>query len=165
MPVRRLKKTPAHLEITAFINLIVVLVPFLLSIAVFTHLAVVDLSLPAQSSTPLRDLKVNNLLLEIVIRPDAIDVSDKLGGMIQHIPNGAAGPDFKTLAGLIEQLKLKFPDNAEATVMAEPNTSYDTLVQVMDAVRAGHQLQGRKMVSTDFFPNISIGDAPIIHTK
>ena len=80
MPVRRLKKTPAHLEITAFINLIVVLVPFLLSIAVFTHLAVMDLSLPAQSSTPLRDLKVNDLKLEVVIRPNAIDVSDQLGG-------------------------------------------------------------------------------------
>ena len=44
MQARRLKKTPAHLEITAFINLIVVLVPFLLSIAVFTRLAVIDLS-------------------------------------------------------------------------------------------------------------------------
>ena len=43
MPARRLKKTPAHLEITAFINLIVVLVPFLLSVSVFTHLAVIDL--------------------------------------------------------------------------------------------------------------------------
>ena len=50
MRVRRLRKTPAHLEITAFINLIVVLVPFLLSIAVFTRLAVIDLSLPAQNS-------------------------------------------------------------------------------------------------------------------
>ena len=37
MRVRRLRKTPAHLEITAFINLIVVLVPFLLSTAVFTR--------------------------------------------------------------------------------------------------------------------------------
>ena len=42
MKVRRLRKEPAHLEITAFINLIVVLVPFLLSTAVFTRLAVLD---------------------------------------------------------------------------------------------------------------------------
>ena len=98
MPVRRLKKTPAHLEITAFINLIVVLVPFLLSIAVFTHLAVIDLSLPAQSSTPLRDLKVNDLQARGRDPADAIDVSDQLGGMIQRIPNTAAGPDYKTLA-------------------------------------------------------------------
>lgn len=166
MPVRRLKKTPAHLEITAFINLIVVLVPFLLSIAVFTHLAVIDLSLPAQSNEKLEKLDPDKpLKLEVVIRPAAVDVSDRLGGMIQSIPNVAGVPDVKTLAALIQSIKLKFPDTLDATVMAEQNTSYDNLVQVMDAVRAGHQLQGAKMVSTDYFPNISIGDAPIIHTK
>ena len=46
---RRLKKHVAELEVTAFINLIVVLVPFLLSTAVFTRLSVLDLTLPAQS--------------------------------------------------------------------------------------------------------------------
>ena len=46
MRVRRLRKEAAHLEITAFINLIVVLVPFLLSTAVFTRLAVMDMQLP-----------------------------------------------------------------------------------------------------------------------
>ena len=56
MPARRLKKTAAHLEITAFINLIVVLVPFLLSVSVFTHLAVIDLSLPAQSNDQVQKL-------------------------------------------------------------------------------------------------------------
>ena len=162
MPVRRLKKTPAHLEITAFINLIVVLVPFLLSIAVFTHLAVIDLSLPAQSSERLEKLDPNKpLKLEVVVRPEAIEVSDRIGGMIQSIPNIAAAPDVKTLSALIQSIKLKFPDTLDATVMAEQTTSYDTLVQVMDVVRAGHQLQGAKIVSTDYFPNISIGDAPI----
>ena len=162
MPVRRLKKTPAHLEITAFINLIVVLVPFLLSIAVFTHLAVIDLSLPAQSSEKLEKLDPNKpLKLEVVIRPEAIEVSDRIGGMIQSIPTVAGAPDVKTLSALIQSIKLKFPDTLDATVMAEQNTSYDTLVQVMDAVRAGHQLQSAKIVSTDYFPNISIGDAPI----
>jgi biopolymer transport protein ExbD len=71
MRVRRLRKEPAHLEITAFINLIVVLVPFLLSTAVFTRLAVLDLSLPAKNSG-VEQLKENNLQLEVVIRPDAI---------------------------------------------------------------------------------------------
>ena len=60
MPARRLKKTQAHLEITAFINLIVVLVPFLLSTAVFTHLSVIDLSLPAQSNDQVQKLDPNN---------------------------------------------------------------------------------------------------------
>jgi biopolymer transport protein ExbD len=162
VPVRRLRKTAAHLEITAFINLIVVLVPFLLSTAVFTHLAVIDLSLPAQSSEKLEKLDPNKLLkLEVVIRPEALEVGDRIGGLFWRIPNVSTGPDVKTLSARIEEVKLKYPDTREATVLSEPNTSYDALVQVMDAVRSGHQVQGAKIVSTDFFPNISIGDAPI----
>ena len=60
MRTRRLRKQPAALEISAFLNLIVVLVPFLLSTAVFTRLSVLDLKLPAQSGG-VEQLKVNNL--------------------------------------------------------------------------------------------------------
>jgi hypothetical protein len=61
-------QTRGELEVTAFINLIVVLVPFLLSTAVFTRLSVIDLSLPAQNSG-VEQLKVDDLQLEVVIRP------------------------------------------------------------------------------------------------
>ena len=81
MPARRLKKTPAHLEITAFINLIVVLVPFLLSVAVFTHLAVIDLSLPAQSNEQIQKLDPDKpLKLEVIVRANWVEVNDKHGG-------------------------------------------------------------------------------------
>ena len=165
MRVRRLRKTPAHLEITAFINLIVVLVPFLLSTAVFTRLSVVDLSLPAQSSQKLRDLKADDLKLEVIIRPKTVEVNDQLGGQLMDpIPNDANGPDVRTLSAAMHMIKTKFPDKLEATVLAEPNTSYDTLIKVMDAVRAGHVANGTAVVKADFFPNISIGDAPIVQT-
>jgi biopolymer transport protein ExbD len=85
MRVRRLRKEVAALEVTAFINLIVVLVPFLLSTAVFTRLSVMDLSLPAQSSNKLEQLKANDLKLEVVIRPEALEVGDRVGGLIQRI--------------------------------------------------------------------------------
>jgi biopolymer transport protein ExbD len=161
MRVRRLRKEPAHLEITAFINLIVVLVPFLLSTAVFTRLAVLDLSLPAQNSGA-EQLKPDNLQLEVVIRPDAIEVGDRIGGLIRRIPNAGAARDVKTLQALMVQLKGQFPDKADASVLAEPDTPYDTLVQVMDAVRGTMTAQGPKIVRTELFPNISIGDAPVV---
>ena len=56
---------------------------------------------------------------------------------------------------------MKFPDQKAATLLAQPNTPYDTLVQVMDAMRAGHLVQGNKLVRGELFPNISIGDAPV----
>lgn len=161
MKPRRLRKTAAHLEITAFINLIVVLVPFLLSTAVFTRLSVIDLNLPAQSSGALEHVKADNLQLEVVVRADALEVGDRLGGLIERIAATPTGPDVRALSRLVQQLKTRFPDKLDATVLAEPNTSYDTLVQVMDAVRAGHMAQGDKVVRSELFPNISIGDAPI----
>jgi biopolymer transport protein ExbD len=164
MKVRRLRKEAAHLEITAFINLIVVLVPFLLSTAVFTRLSVIDLALPAQTSRQLEQLKAEDLKLEIVVRADALEVGDRIGGLIQRIPSTATGPDVKALQTLMQQIKTKFPDKADATVLAEPNTPYDTLVRVMDAMRAGHLAQGDKLVKAELFPNISIGDAPLVRT-
>lgn len=156
---RRLRKTPAHLEITAFINLIVVLVPFLLSTAVFTRLAVLDLSLPAQQAA-LEQLKGDDLKLEVVIRGDALEVGDRIGGLIQRIERHGAAHDVKTLAALMVQLKARFPGKTDATLLAEPDTPYDQLVQVMDAVRGTVTAQGPRPVHADLFPNISIGDAP-----
>jgi len=161
MRVRRLRKDVAHLEITAFINLIVVLVPFLLSTAVFTRLAVIDLTLPAQSSEKIEKLTANNLQLEIVVRPEALEVGDRIGGLIERIPATGKGPDLRTLQTLIQQIKTKYPDKLDATVLAEPNTSYDTLVQVMDVVRSALTVQGVTVMRSELFPNISLGDAPL----
>jgi biopolymer transport protein ExbD len=161
MRVRRLRKEPAHLEITAFINLIVVLVPFLLSTAVFTRLAVLDLTLPAKSSG-VEQLKADNLQLEVAIRPDALEVGDRIGGLIQRIPDAQGQHDLQTLQGLMLALKAKFPDKLEASVLAEPDTPYDTLVQVMDTVRGTMTAQGPRIIRAELFPNISIGDAPVV---
>ena len=164
MPARRLKKTPAALEITAFINLIVVLVPFLLSVAVFTHLAVIDLSLPAQSNERVQNLDPNKpLKLEVIVRAKYVEVNDKHGGrIVDPIPNVATGPDVKTLSTTIKMINEKFPQHDDASVLAEDNVPYESLVQVMDAVRAGQEVQGKDLIVTDYFPNISVGDAPVI---
>jgi biopolymer transport protein ExbD len=168
MRVRRLRKEVPHLEITAFINLIVVLVPFLLSTAVFTRLSVLDVSLPAQN-TAVEQLKVDDLKLEVIIRPDSLEVGDRIGGLIQSIPNVVASTgavhDVQALSTLMQQIKAKFPDKTDSTLLAEPNTAYDTLVHVMDAMREAHTGRGPTLARAELFPNISIGDAPVVTTK
>jgi biopolymer transport protein ExbD len=161
MRVRRLRKHPAGLDVTAFINLIVVIVPFLLSTAVFSRLAIIELSLPAQSSGALEKLDSNNLQLEVVIRADALEVGDRIGGLIQRLEKKPEGHDIAALAQLMQQIKQRFPDKTAVTVLPEAAIPYDTLVQVMDAVRVGRQVQGAKVAQVDLFPDISIGDAPL----
>ncbi len=162
MRVRRLRREPTGLDVTAFINLIVVLVPFLLSTAVFTHLSVLEMSLPAQSTGAVEKLSADKLNLELVIRADAIEVGDRIGGRFATIPRTPTGVyDIAQLGIEIRAIKEKFPDTTNATVLPEPNVPYDVLVQVMDALRAGRQVQGAKVVEVALFPDISIGDAPI----
>ena len=157
---RRLRKGVAHLEITAFINLIVVLVPFLLSTAVFTRLAVMDLKLPAQQSA-VEQIKADNLQLEVVIRKDALEVGDRIGGLIQRIASTPQGYDLVALSALLQQIKAKYPDTRAASVLAQPDTSYDVLIQVMDSVREAKPPGAKaKTPNIELFPDISIGDAP-----
>lgn len=160
---RRLKKGSEALEVSAFINLIVVLVPFLLSTTVFSRMSVIDLTLPAKSAN-WEGLKANDLKLEVVVRQDAIEVGDKVGGLIQRIPNTPQGADTTTLNGVMFVVKQKFPDVTSASVLPEPNIPYDTVVHVMDAMRSGKSANGgTEVVDVDLFPAISIGDAPVRH--
>ena len=157
--VRRLRKRAAELDITAFMNLIVVLVPFLLSTAVFSRMAILELNLPAASSG-FNNLK-GDLQLEVVIRQDAIVVSDRMSGQIQRINNTADGHDFHALSLLMQQLKNRFPAKNEASILAEPNTSYDVLVKTMDAVRVAKVMQAATATNVELFPDVSVGDAPV----
>ena len=163
MRVRRLKKTPAHLEITAFINLIVVLVPFLLSTAVFSRMSVIDLTLPAKSAN-YEGLKENDLKLEVVVRHDKIEIGDKIGGLFWTVPNLPTGPDLVTVNAYMFQVKKDHQAVTAASVLPEPNIPYETVVQVMDAMRSGKTANGgTTVVDVDLFPAISIGDAPVRH--
>ena len=155
---RRLKKYTVELDITAFMNLIVVLVPFLLTSVVFTRLAVLELNLPAAASGPTEISK--NLQLEITIRPRAIEVGDRNVGLIQRIDSTAEGYDYHALSDLMRQLKARFPDKLDATILSEQDTPYDTLVQVMDAVRSVRVAQTGPHAHVELFPEISVGDAP-----
>ena len=164
MRKRRLRREAAHLELTAFINLIVVLVPFLLSTAVFTRLAVMDLALPAPGGA-LDQIKAGELQLEVVIRRDAYEVGDRVGGLIQRIEREPAGLSLKALNALMVQIKQRFPNKTEVSVLSEPDTSYEHMVQVMDAVRSTPSSRsegGRvRVYQGELFPDIAIGDAPV----
>ena len=162
MRIRRLRREAAGLDVTAFINLIIVLVPFLLSVAVFSHLTVIELSLPAQSSGVLEKLSAEKLNLEVVIRDEKIDVGDRIGGLIQSIAKKPDGMhDYAQLGTVMRTIKERFPDKTDATVLADPDVPYDVLVHVMDALRATRQVNGATITEVALFPDISIGDAPI----
>jgi biopolymer transport protein ExbD len=155
---RRVTKQPGDMNITAFMNLMVILVPFLLITAVFSRMTILELNLPPASSSS-NETK-QELQLEITIRKDALEVGDRRSGLIKRIDN-VKGYDFKTLSEVMKQIKARFPDKLNATILSEPETSYDVLVQVMDAVRVAEIVQAGAVTQAELFPDISIGDATL----
>ncbi len=155
---RRLSKHPGDMNITAFMNLMVILVPFLLITAVFSRMTILELNLPPASSSS--DETKQELQLEITIRRNALEVGDRRSGLIKRIDN-VKGYDFKTLSEVMKQIKTRFPDKLNATILSEPDTSYDVLVQTMDAVRVAEIVQAGAVTQAELFPEVSIGDAPV----
>jgi hypothetical protein len=100
------------------------------------------------------------LELEVILRRNGLQVADRNTGILQTMPASATGQDVVKLSGYLEQVKARFPDKTQATLLVAPDVDYDTIVQVMDAVRVRQSMDGAKVVRTELFPQIALGDAP-----
>src|SRR5215472_13649880 len=156
--LERHTRKPAQLLLVPMIDIFTVLVTFLLMTAVFSRTVILQLNLPA-SQTEFKE-PPPGLQLEVMVRKDLLQVADRNTGPLHTVPNNAQGYDYEGLAEYLKFVKTRFPDKTDATILLEPNTAYDTLVQVMDKVRVFETGQGANVVQAELFPDISIGDAP-----
>jgi biopolymer transport protein ExbD len=156
--LERHTRKPAELLLVPMIDIFTVLVTFLLMTAVFSRTVILQLNLPPPQ-TVFKE-PPPGLQLEVMVRKDQLMVADRNSGPLHAVPNNAAGYDYDGLTEYLKFVKTKFPDKTEASILLEPDTAYDTLVQVMDHVRVFEAGQGINTVQAELFPDISIGDAP-----
>lgn len=149
---------PGDINITAFMNLMVILVPFLLITAVFSRITILELNLPAGQAGA--EPPPESFDLELVLRKDGIEVGDRRGGLIKRIINQDGSYDYVQLSELLQQIKSRYPDKQDVTLLLEPDIAYDSLVQTMDAVRIADAVVAGSVVKVELFPQISVGDAP-----
>jgi biopolymer transport protein ExbD len=157
---RRTKENP-ELDVTTFLNLMVVLVPFLLITAVFSRITVVELNLPASASDA--QAQAPEFRLEVIVRDGGLEIGNG-EQVIAAIPKMDDGYDLETLSSYMVSLKEDNPDSEAASVLLEPDIPYDYLIQVMDAVRSvvvpADKDDDEPFVRLALFPEISIGEAP-----
>jgi biopolymer transport protein ExbD len=155
---RKREETPG-LDVTTFLNLMVVLIPFLLITAVFSRVTVMELSVPTRSGGSA--LKTPNFAIEVIVRKKGLEIAN--GSSVEAaIPKKDDQYDMQMLHEMLMRLKARYPQKDDATVLMEPEIEYDYLIQIMDAVRGAEvQAEGsEKVEKIVLFPNISIGDAP-----
>jgi biopolymer transport protein ExbD len=152
---RRDKEVNTELNITAFMNLMVVLIPFLLLTAVFSQVSVLKLNLPSTASgEPPEDKLVLNL--EVILRPEKIVLNERTNGVIAEFPLSQETA-FIQLNQALQTIKARVEDTTTITILAEPDTAYDMIIRTMDAVR----MIPTEAEPIELFPDVSIGSAPL----
>jgi len=150
---------PVELDITAFMNLMIVLVPVLLLSMVFTQNAVLDLNFPALDDSKIPPLN-EKLQLQLIVRENGMNIADTKAGLIRHIPKLDGQYDFDALSEILKLLKSKLPNKTDITLLLAENIDYQTLVSTMDTTRSYPAVVAANLVDAELFPDISIGDAP-----
>ena len=169
---RRTKENAYEIDVTTFLNLMVVLVPFLLITAVFSRLTIVELNLPSSAGGP--SSAEDSFRVEVIVREAGIEIGNGKA-IIATIPKKEDEYDFETLSDFMVELKLDYPEHEAASVLMETQIPYDYLIQVMDVVRSvekpigdgnpedGDLADGEVNQEYELFAlfsEISVGDAP-----
>ncbi len=157
---RRRTGDSAELDMTTFLNLMVVLVPFLLITAVFSRITIVELSLPS-SSGGATARNEPSFRVEVIVREQGLEVSNG-SVVIATLPKVDDEYDLQRLSEYVMSLKRDHPDENDASVLLEPEIEYDHLIQVMDVVRSAERPADgtEESIRVALFPDIAIGDAP-----
>lgn len=161
--IRRRQNKEAELDITAFLNLMIVLVPVLLLGLVFSQITVLDIKLPDLGAGDANS--TDNQQVELVLGEAGMLVNYPRGVRLKSIPVTDQGQhDFAYLTRVLQevkrQLREKKIEKRAITILSEPDTSYQTIVTAIDTVRSYKSVVAASVVDAELFPDIAFGDAP-----
>jgi biopolymer transport protein ExbD len=152
----------ATINLVSMIDMMTILVFFLLVHGGFVRLAILELNLPTAQSEATAEPP--QFQLEVTVRDTGIEVGDRATGLLNRIDKTGDDYHLDQLTAYLSQVKQQFPDKTDATLLLEPDISYDVLVAVMDRMRVTERMdESNDLVRADLFPEISIGDAPVLN--
>lgn len=161
---RRTKPQEAELDITSFMNLMIVLVPVLLLSLVFSQVRILNLQLPVAAQSENQNQDEEPKVLELVIHETGFELNYPSGILLKRFDKTEKGYSFSALSTYLQDLKLTFQKNKDdkndIVLLLSPETDYQTIISTMDTVRSFKAVVAANLVDAELFPNISFGDAP-----
>ena len=155
---RRTKRDVYTVDVTAFLSLMVILVPFLLITAVFTQTSILELQPTVEDGAA--NATAQSLQLQVTVRDTVIEVNHRDLERTVTIDRTSDSSALATLTTLAVDLKARYPQNLEATLLLEPHIPYDLLIQVLDSLRIHLEQRGDIVHREPLFPLIALGTAP-----
>lgn len=149
-----------ELNITAFLNLMVILVPFLLITAVFSRMTVLELNLPALDALASSE-ESERLELQMLVLPKTLELRDAKYGRIKEFLIDQDGVNvWRDVREVLLAVKNRFPEHTEIALLLDPDVTYQQMIQVMDEVRSTQIVNAATLDEMELFPAISIGEMP-----
>ena len=139
------------LNLVPLLSLFVALIPMLLLTAMFQQVGIVNLYLPTLEEALLQDTASDPSLdftLAITVTPSELSlVKDQEVLFTENLENGLK---LDSLVRALAALKDEFPDKRDAVLLLDSAIRYETIIDIMDAVR----VSGNR----ELFPDISLAD-------
>jgi len=123
------------LDITPMMNIFMILIPFLVSMAVFTQIAVVEFSLPP-SQTPGEggEESSKELDISIVVTSNGFQIVGT-GRKLDMIPKLQGDFQYSQLRTLLKAIKFQYPSQKSVVLVFEGDILYDDIIKFMDICR------------------------------
>ncbi|GLS25515.1 ExbD/TolR family protein [Marinibactrum halimedae] len=154
----------AELDVTPFMNLMIVLVPVLLVMMSFSQITVHEIRLPDlnQSSASSNDVPPS---LEVKVTRKAIEVYYPSNTLIQTIPSKETKEglvyDFSTLSLVMQEVKEQLAERKEVLIISDEDIEYQTLIATMDAVKSYKSVVVASVVEIELFPLVSLAGSSV----
>jgi biopolymer transport protein ExbD len=156
--IKRQNTDDAEIDVTSFMNLMIVLVPVLLMSMTFTKITVMEINLPELGGGP-SSSSLDQSQLEVMVRKTGMQVFFPTGSLVKDIPLLEDGKqDFQTLSLVMREIKLQVADKQDALILLTKDLEYQTLLNTMDTVKSYQTVVVASVAEVELFPQISLGD-------
>ncbi len=134
--------TPIDLDMTPMMNMLIILISFLVTMVVFTQIAVIKFNLPpaqggggeTQAAADSSKDKGPDVDITVVVSESGFQVIGE-GRKLDPIPKSAKGYDYPTLGGFMKKLKEEYPTSENVVLLIDSNIVYQDIITAMDVMR------------------------------
>lgn len=152
----------AELDVTAFLNLMIVLVPVLLLSMTFANVTVLELKLPELTGGGSNSIDSQSKL-EVIVNNQGIRVLFPENILLKELPasindEGEIQHDFTSLSVILQAIKNEVAEKKDVVIKLDNNVSYQDIVLTMDTVKSYKTVVVSSLVEYELFPEISLGD-------
>ena len=129
---------PFDLDVSPYLNVFLGLLPLLITMAVFTQVAVIDFSLPpaqgAGAATDQAPAETKDLDISIVVTQTGFRIVGT-GKQLDLVPMDRGQYQFDQLRVLLKAIKFQYPSQKSVVLVLDGDILYDDIVKFMDVCR------------------------------